>query len=258
MSVLDNLRTRFHLLRIALGRRFIYPHVVEMAKNYGLEYRDLCADTHPFEFVRRIVGKDGSLVSRLDFAQRIEPAEKFTPPDAPGAFNSEVSVARFLGELVFYKDARTVVELGCFVGWTTAHMALAIEARGGVGRLFALDYQQEYLEIMRSNLRRQGGIDRLVTPLRGFSLDSSVLAALPQQIDVLFIDTAHGYPETRTEILTYSPRLAPGGCIVLHDSTSAAGVRRSVNELAERFDTLTFATERSNGVTVLMSRSSPA
>jgi predicted O-methyltransferase YrrM len=181
---------------------------------------------------------------------RIEPSENFTPSWAPASFNSEPSVVRFLGQLVYYKRARTIIELGCFVGWATAHMALALQARDG-GRIHCVDPSQEYLDVMKTNLRRHG-LHALVAPVRGFSLDQAVLAELPLMADVIFLDTCHAYPVTRDEILTYAPRLAPGGCFVLHDSISAPGVRRSLQEIASRFRVHTFATEQSNGVTVLM------
>jgi predicted O-methyltransferase YrrM len=249
-----NLIARLRLLRIALTRRFIYPDLVALAREYGMAYEDVPGDLEPFGFVENILGPRAALPAAPDFASLIEPAERFTPANAPGGFNSEACVGRFLGQLVFRQEAKVVVELGCFVGWTTAHMALALRFLGGERRLYALDYMPEYLEVMQANLRRHEGLDRLVTPLRGMSLDPAVLAALPGAIDVLFIDTSHSYPDTRDEILAYAPRLAPNGVIGLHDSTSAPGVRRSIQELADRFHVLTFATERSNGLTVLRPR----
>ncbi len=249
MSLSDNLGARLRLLRTALTRRFVYPDIVAMAENYGLHYADLRADLEPFAFVREVGGQEAGAAPEFG---RIEPAETFTPPGAPERFNSEPAVARFLGELAFRRNPRTIVELGCFVGWTTAHLAASLRARACGWRLFALDYQQKYLDTMVANLRRHDGLDRLVTPIRGMSLDPAVLGSLPAEIDLVFLDTSHAYPATRDEILAYAARLAPGGCLALHDSINASGVRRSVAEVADRFRVLTFATERSNGVTVLL------
>jgi len=243
----DNLSPRLRLLRTALTRRFVYGDVVAMARDYGMDYLDLRADTEPIAFARELLGP-GAPEPPPDFANLIEAADKFTPPGAPAKFNSEPSVARFLGQLVFYRRAPVVFELGCFVGWTTAHMALALSARGG-GRLHAVDASAEYLAVMLANLRRHH-LDGFVTTVRGFSTDEAVLRALPPQADVIFLDTSHSYPATLNEINLYAPRLAPGGYFVLHDSTCASGVRRSVAE-ATGFRVLTFATEHSNGVTVL-------
>ena len=52
----------------------------------------------------------------------------------------------------------------------------------------------------------------------------------------------------------FGARLRPRGCLVLHDSLSAPGVRRAVFERRDRFRVATFATERSNGLTILWPR----
>jgi predicted O-methyltransferase YrrM len=246
----DNIAPRLRLVRTALFERFIYADLVRQAEDYGLTYRDLGADLEPFEFVRRLV--NGSTQAPPDFGALLEPAATFTRPGDPSVFNSEPGVGRFLGQLAFYLRPRTVVELGCFVGWSSAHLALALKAGGG-GRLYCVDYMQAYLDTTMANLGRHG-LSGLATPVRGMSMDAAVLASLPEKIDLVFIDTSHSYPATRDEILAYERRLAPGGYIALHDSVSASGVRRSVRELADRFHVMTFATEQSNGVTVLRPR----
>jgi len=252
LSLLSNIKPRLQLLRAALCRRFIYPDVLAIAREYGVEYGDIRADTEPIGFARSLAA--GAAAPPPDFAALIEPAGRFTPEGAPSRFNSEPSVGRFLGQLVFFSRARTVVELGSFVGWASAHMALALRAAGLGGRLYCVDYMQEYLDLTMANLKRHG-LGDLVTPVRGLSLEPAVLAALPAAaIDVIFLDTSHSYPATRDEILAYSPRLSPGGFLVLHDSVNASGVRRSILETSGRFSALTFATEEGNGVTVLRPR----
>jgi predicted O-methyltransferase YrrM len=248
-----NLGPRLRLMRTALFRRFIYTDVIRMAEDYGLSYRDLCANVEPIEFVRTLV--DGTATAPPDFRALIEPAETFTPPGAPGTFSSEPSVGRFLGQLAYYLQAQTVVELGCFVGWSSAHLALGIKASGSGGRLYCVDFRQDYLDTTMANLERHG-LAGVATPVLGQSLELPVIDALPQKIDMVFLDTSHSYPATRDEILAYAPRLGSGGLLVLHDSTRASGVRRSIGELSEGFDALTFGTERSNGVTVLRARRS--
>lgn len=249
MSLWSNFGPRLRLLRTVLTRRFVYADITAMARDYGMDYHDVCGDIGPLDFAARVFGS--RLEPAPDFAGIIEPPEKFTPPDAPFEFNSEPSVARFLGQLVFQRRAQTVIELGCFTGWTTAHMALALQARGSAGHIYCVDYMQEYLDLTLANLRRHG-LDRLVTLVRGLSLDAAVVATLPARADVIFLDTSHAYPDTLREIDLYAPRLTAGGCMVLHDSISAPGVRRSLLEVRGRYRIHTFATERGNGVTVLM------
>lgn len=239
-----NVIPRLRLLRTALTRRFIYHDLINFAREYGMNYIDLRADTEPIGFARELLGIDAPIP---DFERQIKSVESFTPHDAPAIFNSEPSVARFLGQLVFFSRATTVIELGCFVGWTTAHMALVLSGQGG--RLHAVDASNEYLDVMMENLKRHG-LDNCVTPVHGFSTDKHVLDALPSMADVIFLDTSHAYPATLHEIELYTPRLKAGGYFVLHDSTSAPGVRKSLAEV-HGFRVMTFATEFSNGVTVL-------
>lgn len=246
-----NLRPRLQLLRIALTRRFIYRDVIRMAKEYGMHYDDVRADVHPFEFARFILpaSRHGAIP---DWSSLDADLANFTPVDFPVEFNSEPSVARFLGELAVHQPAKTVIELGCFVGWTTAHMALALK-QGGGGSIYALDPSKKYLETMVANLKRHG-LESLVRPVQGFSEDPQVLEQLPQQADIIFIDTGHNYPQTLREVELYAPRLSRRGLIVLHDSMSAPGVRKSLLEV-NGFRKMTFGTERSNGLTILIKNS---
>lgn len=247
----DNIKPRLRLLEIAFGRRFIWNDVIAMAKEYGLTYSDLRGDVEPIEFARGLLGLPGDKAAQ-EISQSIGSPESFMRPGAPEIFNSEPTVAHFLAQLVYYGRCRVVVELGCFVGWATAHMARSLAALGA-GQLYAVDLSREYLDIMQENLRRHG-FERYVTAVQGGSLDESTLRSIPDKADLIFIDTAHTYPFTLHEIRAYAPRLAPGGYLALHDSTSTPGVRRSIAEVSSMFRVLTFATEQSTGLTVLQAR----
>ncbi len=246
----DNLAPRLRLLRNALTRRFVYTDVVAMAREYGLMYADVRGSAEPFEFAETLFGTSEAIP---DFSVALGEEREFLPPGAPAYFNAEPSVSRFLANLAYRARAKTVVELGCYVGWTSACFARALRAGGGGGRLWCVELHRDVLTRAEENLSRLG-LASDVQFVCGGSLDAAVLAQLPAQIDLLFLDTSHLYPETRDEILAYAPRISPGGYFVLHDSVSCPGVRQSLEELHDRFRVFTFATERSNGVTVLMPR----
>lgn len=53
--------------------------------------------------------------------------------------------------------------------------------------------------------------------LVGNDLSPEILAATPQEVDVLFIDTSHAYEHTLAELHAYVPRVRPGGVVLLHD-----------------------------------------
>jgi cephalosporin hydroxylase len=54
--------------------------------------------------------------------------------------------------------------------------------------------------------------------LQGDDLHPAVQAWLPQQCDVLFIDSAHTYGHTLAELRAYVPRIRGGGAALLHDT----------------------------------------
>ena len=59
------------------------------------------------------------------------------------------------------------------------------------------------------------------TFIRGNDQDPAVLAALPDIVDIVFIDASHVYDETVNELILYGARVRPGGRIVLHDTASS-------------------------------------
>jgi predicted O-methyltransferase YrrM len=244
VSLLSNLQTRLGLIRLALTRRFIWDDLVAMVGEYGFEQRDVRGNAHPLRLAAGIDGAAG-----VDFSSLRAAGESFRRADA-WKWNSEPSVSEFLGELAARRRPRAVVELGCYLGWTSAHLAQGLRVGGGESRLWCLDSNPGHLQSARENLVRLGLADR-VEFVAGLSLAPAVLERLPAEIDLVFLDTSHGYEDTRGEISAYSRRLAAGGMLVLHDSISLPGVRRAVLEVWEQFETTTFATEFGNGLTVL-------
>jgi len=249
MTVASNIANRLRVLRTILTRRRIWPDLAAMIQINHFEIRQIRANKTPLEFAAAL---SGTQTPALDFAAILGPVNSFERLDTP-KWASESGVSEFLGELVFRLRARAVVELGCFIGWTSAHLALGLREAGVNGKLWCVDGEARFLDIARANLNRLG-LDQQVEFLCGHSTDDALLANLPTAIDVVFIDTGHDYQSTQREIATYAQRLKPGGYMVLHDSISHPGVRRAIEEVWDRFHSLTFATERSDGVTVLWAK----
>lgn len=247
-KIAGNLKWRLRLISIALGSRYIWDDLIKIADQHGFPITDICGNTEPFEFMARLL--NGRPVSIDDL--RFEEIGDYAPFCIWGLnnFNAEPSVSRFLGRLVANSGAMSVVELGTFTGWTSAHMALGLKLADKGGALTCVDINQECLDAARANLTRLG-LEQRVSYVCGRSLDPEVLKAVPDQIDVIFLDTSHIYEDTVKEIETYFPRLRTAGLFVMHDSVNSPGVRRAVYEIRERFRTISFATERSNGVTIL-------
>jgi predicted O-methyltransferase YrrM len=235
----------YAVLRILLTKRSIWPDLAQLHR-----IGEIRGDTNPLRFVESLPNVSAP---PPDFAV-LGSVQDFERPDTR-LWNSESSVSEFLGELVFRLRARAVVELECFVGWTSAHLALGLHKAGTNGKLWCVDSEKHLVEYTRANLVRLG-LDKQVTCLCGRSADADTLAALPSVIDVVFIDTSHRYEDTRREIALYSKRLAPTGFMILHDTIHWPGVRRAVAEVLDQFNAFTFATEYSAGLSVLWPKKS--
>jgi len=247
-KLLNNLRWRGRLIATALGKRYIWSDIEAIARAQGFPILDVCGNTEPFEFLARLGAQAKLEHAGLDFSTIAD--DRPYNVDGLAHFNAEPSVARFMGRLAACCGARHVIELGCYTGWTSTHIALGLKAAGRAGRITCVDISQHYLDIARTNLQHLG-LAEMASFICGRSLDRTVQDALPGRADIIFIDSSHTYQETVDEIGFYTTRLEPGGMIVLHDSINAPGVRRALFESRTRFSTLTFATERSNGLTVL-------
>ena len=246
----SNLRPRIRLLLNVLSRRYIWSDVGAMAREH-CTYNDVAGDVDPLSFAHAVFGTNKPLVpAPPDFCKKLGPPGSFTPPGAPESFTSEPSVGRFLSQLIFYRKPAVVVELGCFVGWASAHMAMALQANGH-GKLYCVDCDPKNLGATVTNLKRLG-LHGVTDTLLGKSTEPAVVAGLPDKIDILFIDTSHTYRDTFDEISLYSSRIEEAGCMVLHDSISFPGVRRAIAEMSGKFRILTFATESGNGISVLL------
>jgi len=89
------------------------------------------------------------------------------------------------------------------------------------------------------------------------SVNEDAINALPNNADIIFIDSSHAYENTCKEIQLYSQKLSPGGCLVLHDSIKWPGVREAIVNVRESYYILTFATSRGNGLTVMFQKKTP-
>ena len=73
--------------------------------------------------------------------------------------------------------------------------------------------------------------DRLI-PIQG---DSSSMADVVPNVDLVFIDADHSYTGCKKDILAYREKVLPGGIFSGHD-IDFPGVNQAVNELVEGFE----------------------
>lgn len=117
-------------------------------------------------------------------------------------------------------EAPVVIELGVRYGLSTIAWLYGLEHTGG--HLWSVDCSwpvvapNAYLNL----LDPQGplGVCENWTFILGYDTWAATLAALPDQCDILFIDTNHVYEETLVELELYYPRVKSGGRIYLHDT----------------------------------------
>lgn len=119
----------------------------------------------------------------------------------------------YLHETARSRPGVRVLELGCRRGNST--LAFLAGAAESGGRVWSCDVENV--------LRFPDGIG----PWRdvphwsftcGSDMDPAVMALLPAEVDVFFLDTSHEYEHTLAELRAYMPRVAPGGVALFHDT----------------------------------------
>jgi predicted O-methyltransferase YrrM len=147
-----------------------------------------------------------------------------------GGWAATPSTMLWILDRVLSEPVHTIVECGS--GTSTVWIATALKARGGDGRVFALEDSDQYAAITRAELERLGLSDWATVvhaPLVDTALpdDSSQPwydlsgLTLPGQIDLLFVD---GPPSRVASQVRYpafpllADRLAPDAVVILDDT----------------------------------------
>ncbi|AYY13063.1 O-methyltransferase [Actinobacteria bacterium YIM 96077] len=171
--------------------------------------------------------------------------------------------AVFLTMLTRICDARCVVEIGTFTGYST--LAFALGMRSG-GRVITCDLSDEWMDIARQAWSEAGVAER-IEPRVGPALDT--LRALPDRpfIDLAFIDADkpryHDYweqlvPRVRAGGLLLADNVFYGGEAVSPDASGNAAAIRAFNERVradERVESVMLPI--ADGLTLARKRESP-
>jgi len=146
----------------------------------------------------------------------------------------------FLGSLVASLQAKIIVEIGSWVGVSTAYLARECQ-RQEFGRVYAID--PHFGTLMHKNFGITSTETFLREDLKGLGLDGitevivkTSMAALEEwreidKIDLLFIDGAHFFSAVRQDFAGWSPWVRSGGIIAFHDYPDRRGVTRVVEEI---------------------------
>lgn len=120
-------------------------------------------------------------------------------------------------------QATKIIELGVRYGVSTIAWMYALHQQG-YGHLWAVDCSWPFYivddKVQLNLLDPQGplGVVPHWTFVLGKDTDQPVLDALPDMVDIVFVDTNHVYNETLIELALYYPRVRKGGRIFLHDT----------------------------------------
>ena len=153
-----------------------------------------------------------------------------------------VPIMSLLHGLVMGSSIRRIVQLGTHAGYSTLLLGFFLRQMNAKRGLCTFEIGEPLCLYTRGWLQRAGLTDFVQVEF-GSSLDSAspniaqeYLGGAPEMV---FIDSSHEYGNTRAELDAWYPELAPGGLIVLHDSsefaagfdvTAKGGVWRALRE----------------------------
>jgi glycosyltransferase involved in cell wall biosynthesis/predicted O-methyltransferase YrrM len=149
-----------------------------------------------------------------------------------------------------YKLAQgNVLELGCREGVSTCSLLQGVEEKGGF--VWSVDIDAASKTVWEGHPQWKF--------ILADSVDVKTLteAGVPDQIDMLFIDTDHTYERASKELATWGPRVKPTGVIVMHDTQEFPGVKQAAIEYAKAKNLSTEFTPICNGLGVLRAAINP-
>jgi len=128
-----------------------------------------------------------------------------------------------------------IVEIGSYHGRSAIVLAssapegvqiICIDPHGGTD-VGPWEYEGEAVEGQRdheiylANLERAGVLDR-ITHVR--KLSQEAMDDVPGPVELLYIDSAHRFSLAWADLKVWSPKVAPGGVMLIHDSFSSLGL----------------------------------
>lgn len=156
-----------------------------------------------------------------------------------------VPIMSLLHGLIMGSSIRRIVQLGTHAGYSTLLLGFFLRQMNASRGLFTFEIGEPLCLYTRGWLERTGLTAFVHVEFRS-SLDPSspnlAREYLGDAPELVFIDSSHEYGDTLAELEAWYPALAPGGLIVLHDSskfaagfdvTQKGGVRRALREWRE-------------------------
>jgi predicted O-methyltransferase YrrM len=134
-------------------------------------------------------------------------------PECPG--ESSWGTRNMLFSTILSMRPKVIVEIGSHIGSGTVVMGAALRANG-FGKLYSLEPQDHYFDILSMFIRKAGLTD-YVTPLKMFSTDTALQPRIREKADIVFLDANHSYSHALRDIAVSVDLLADNGLIFLDD-----------------------------------------
>lgn len=161
----------------------------------------------------------------------------------PGWFNEEWLYDRMISRV---REPATVVEVGCWLGKSTAYCARRILECGTRIAFYAVDTwegtpnEPALMEAARSaggsvfHMFRQNmedaGVLACIQPMQMTSVAAAAQFAAGT-IDFVFIDADHSTAAVQADIAAWLPKIKPGGVLAGHDWNTYGSVQQGVRSM---------------------------
>ncbi len=120
-----------------------------------------------------------------------------------------------------------IVEIGCFIGFSTLHFVQALREQG-FGKMISIDAfdwdvdagnGQENRQNVALRYRKKAQVEDILTYVKGYSTEvySQLESIIKNKIDLLYIDGDHSPRGVFHDFNTYYDDVRVGGYILLHD-----------------------------------------
>lgn len=163
--------------------------------------------------------------------------------DIPGWFNEEWLYDRMISRA---PDNATFVEVGCWLGKSTAYFARRIQEGGKSILFYAVDTWEgspnepgqveavahaggSVFELFHRNMEEAGVIDS-IRPLKMPSVAAAQLFA-DKTLDFVFIDADHTCDAVQADIAAWRPKIKSGGTLAGHDWNTYGSVQQAVTAM---------------------------
>jgi len=165
------------------------------------------------------------------------------PCSHPASVNVDVATSYY--SLTKMLRPLLVVEIGCFIGFSTHHFAQALKELG-FGEIISIDAfdwevdagkGMQNRQLIAEEYRKKAGLEAVITYVKGYSTEvyAQISGRIKKKIDLLYIDGDHSVGGVFADFNAYYNDVRPGGYLILHDiypsMCGVEGPRTLINQL---------------------------